>query len=201
MTLQLLSTPLSCLFLSASNQYTACQINVPDLTCSLAAIAVEGKYYSFFRLVQDSDCVLSMIIRLIDSGDRVAVTQKPNGYNIWVNEPEATPRSAKAIRVSDFSEGCANADGNNRVQCPAPSKILKSTDHCKQIQIQVPDLDQPVKAIAHKGKYYSFFRMEPDPERVITILTKTACRGDETIAIKTANGYAICVIEPDAAPL
>ncbi len=188
--MQQVHTPLPCLFLASSHQYGVCQIQVPDIERPLAAIAIGEQYYSFFRSVQDGHRALSMMTRLSYCGDRTALKKTPKGYGIWVEEPDASPRSAQASPL-----------GKGDVQIPAPAKMLISKNQYEELQIMAPDLDQPLEAIAHEQKYYSIFRVETDTERVITIITKTALRGDETVTFRTDTGYAICVIEPEATPL
>lgn len=183
-------SPVSCLFLASCQQYNTCQIFVPDIEKPLAAIAIGDQYYSFFRSVQDSHRALSMMTRLSYCGDRVAVKKNPKGYGIWVEELDAAPRSR-----------LRNTHHPSTPPIPAPSTMLISKSQYKELQILVPDLDQPLAAIAHNGRYFSLFRIETDTEKVITIITKTAMCGDETVVFRTADGYAICVIEPDAMPI
>ena len=188
--MQQVQTPVSCLFIASRDQYSACQIQVPDLERPIAAIAIGNRYYSFFRLVQESHRALSMMTRLSYCGDRVAIKKNPKGYGIWVEEPEASPRSTRSTSSNE----------DNVAPMPAQSKVLIPTNQCKELQVIVPDLDQPVEAIAYDGKYYSLFRTEPDADKVIDIIAKISLRGDETVTFKTVDGYAICIVEPDAVP-
>lgn len=189
--MQQVQTPVSCLFIASRHQYSACQIQVPDLDRPLAAIAISNRYYSFFRSAQESHRALSMLTRLSYCGDRVAIKKNPKGYGIWVEEPDASPRSTRSTSPT----------GDNTTQILAPSKVLISTSQYEELQIVVPDLDQPVEAIAYGGKYYSLFRTETDADKVIDLIAKIALRGDETVIVKTDHGHAVCIVEPDATPL
>jgi hypothetical protein len=190
-----LSLPAYCLFLESQQHYYTCQIKVPDIERPLAAIRVRDEYYSFFRLIKDSDEVLLIVNRLTHSGDRLAIVKKANGYSLWVLESDAIPKAALPSTRTTAQK--APPDFIQQATL-APSKLLTLSDPCYPAHIKVPDLDQPVKAIAHNNRYYSLFRMEHDTERVISILIKTARRGEETIVVETPDGYAVCVIEPVA---
>lgn len=189
--MQQVQTPVSCLFIASRHQYSACQIKVPDLDRPLAAIAIGNRYYSFFRVAQESPRALSMVTRLSYCGDRVAIKKNPKGYGIWVEEPDASPRSPRSTSPT----------GNKTTQILASSKVLVSASQYEELQVVVPDLDQPVEAIAYGGKYYSLFRTGTDTDKVIDLVAKIALRGDETVMFKTKKGYAVCIIEPDAVPL
>ncbi|MEL6222814.1 MAG: hypothetical protein AAFR31_09270 [Cyanobacteria bacterium J06627_8] len=192
------SSPAHCLFLDDQQLYKTCQITVPDIEQPLAAIVVNGECYSFFRLTRDSDYALSVAGKLTHSGDRIAILKKKNGYSLWAVEPLARPTTAARLNTSPSQ----SVDSTGRPHQPiGSSTILYSSDSCQPVHIRVPDLEQPVKAIAYGGQYYSLFRTEQNSEQVISIVGKTARRGDETIVVKTMETYAICVIEPVAVPL
>lgn len=80
----------------------------------------------------------------------------------------------------------------------APTKILESRIQYKSCRIRVPDLTQPVAAILVDREYYSFFKALKEPEKVLATVAKLGNRGDSTAITKTASGYAIWVIEPEA---
>ena len=71
------------------NQYRACHVRVPDLKKRIAAINVNGNYYSFFKVFPDPDKAKEVVVQLSERGDLLAITQTPKGYAIWVFEPEA----------------------------------------------------------------------------------------------------------------
>ncbi|HEY9805354.1 MAG TPA: hypothetical protein V6D04_02205, partial [Candidatus Obscuribacterales bacterium] len=64
-------------------------IRVPDLDHRLSAIAVEGQYYSFFRVVKDRSQALEVANRLARRGDQATITSTAKGEVVWVLEPEA----------------------------------------------------------------------------------------------------------------
>lgn len=70
--------------------YSYHQIQVPDLDEHLAAIAVNGVYYSFFRATGEIEELISITNKLAKRGDDVKITSESNRYTIWVFEPDAT---------------------------------------------------------------------------------------------------------------
>lgn len=76
--------------LESRSQYSPCHIRVPDLDHRLAAIAVEGQYYSFFKIVKDRSQALEVAARLARRGDQTTITSTTKGEVVWVLEPEAT---------------------------------------------------------------------------------------------------------------
>ena len=80
----------------------------------------------------------------------------------------------------------------------APTKILELRSQYESCRIRVPDLEQPVAAILVDREYYSFFKAVKEAEKVLAIVSKLGNRGDSTAITKTANGYAISVIEPES---
>nr|WP_290228232.1 hypothetical protein [Trichocoleus desertorum] len=75
--------------LESRSQYRPCHIRVPDLDHRLSAIAVEGQYYSFFKVVKDRAQALEVAARLARRGDQTAITSTVKGEVVWVLEPEA----------------------------------------------------------------------------------------------------------------
>ena len=75
--------------LESRSQYHPCHIRVPDLDHRLSAIAVEGQYYSFFRVVKDRSQALEVANRLARRGDQATITSTAKGEVVWVLEPEA----------------------------------------------------------------------------------------------------------------
>ncbi|WP_228056648.1 hypothetical protein [Microcoleus sp. LEGE 07076] len=60
-----------------------------DLEQSVAAILVDGDYYSFFKALQEPEKVLAIVAKLGNRNDQTAITKIAKGYAIWVKEPEA----------------------------------------------------------------------------------------------------------------
>ena len=75
--------------LESRSRYRPCHIRVPDLDHRLSAIAVEGQYYSFFKVVKDRVQALEVAARLARRGDQTAITSTVKGEVVWVLEPEA----------------------------------------------------------------------------------------------------------------
>ena len=83
----------------------------------------------------------------------------------------------------------------------APTKILEFRSQYQSCRIRVPDLELPVAAILVDREYYSFFKAVQEASKVLAIVAKLGNRGDSTAITKTASGYAIWVIEPEANPV
>lgn len=83
------STPSTYRILESDQSYQNCQIRVPDLDMSLAAIALEGKYYTLFKLVETRDKAIALAQKLLSNGDDIVITTVENRYGVWVMEPEA----------------------------------------------------------------------------------------------------------------
>lgn len=75
--------------LELRSQYKSCRIRVPDLEQPVAAILVDGEYYSFFKAVKEAEKVLTIVAKLGNRGDSTAITKTASGYAIWVIEPES----------------------------------------------------------------------------------------------------------------
>lgn len=86
----------------------------------------------------------------------------------------------------------------NSNRAVAPTKILEFRSQYQSCRIRVPDLEQSVAAILVDRQYYSFFKALKEAEKVLAIVAKLGNRGDSTAITKTASGYAIWVIEPEA---
>lgn len=70
------------------SQYRHCHITVPDLEHPVAALFVEGEFYSFFKAVKDTQKAIEIATKMHKSGDKTVITKTPKGYVIWVREPE-----------------------------------------------------------------------------------------------------------------
>ncbi|MBD2092797.1 hypothetical protein H6F67_23385 [Microcoleus sp. FACHB-1515] len=75
--------------LSDTAQYRLCQIRVPDLDQNLSAIEFENRYYSLFRLTENSEQALPIVDKLSDRGDQIIITETQAGYSLWILEAEA----------------------------------------------------------------------------------------------------------------
>lgn len=63
-------------------------------------------------------------------------------------------------------------------------------------QIQVPDLDQSLRALRMRGRYYSLFRTVGSASEAQDLLSRLQGRGDVAVATREEKGYGIWVLEP-----
>ncbi|MDX2214418.1 MAG: hypothetical protein SFY66_14095 [Oculatellaceae cyanobacterium bins.114] len=75
--------------LTSPNQYQPCHIRVPDLNKPIAAICLDGKYYSLFKITDNTQQAVQLIKRLSSRGEETIITKTVKGYGIWIFEPEA----------------------------------------------------------------------------------------------------------------
>jgi hypothetical protein len=77
--------------------YQTCHIQLPDDEGRLAAIAIQDKLFSLFKIVSDRNKALDILARLYDAGNNATITEIPKGFSIWIEEPAATriPSSRK----------------------------------------------------------------------------------------------------------
>jgi hypothetical protein len=69
--------------------YQTCHIQLPDAHERMAAIAVQGKLFSLFKIVTDREKALDILAKLYDAGDNATITEIPKGFSIWIEEPTA----------------------------------------------------------------------------------------------------------------
>lgn len=177
----------SCKLLTSRDQYQTCHIIVPDLEQPLAAIQLDDRYYGLFQTLTEGDRVLKMLIKLHQRGDEVIVTRAGKGYTLWVWEPEASVKSAMAAKPTRIP--------------PTSFKLLVTPEQFPVWSVQVPDLSQSLQTVEVGGQYYSLFRLETNVDRLFDIVAKITQQGDATIIFAASQGYAICVLEPDARPI
>ncbi|WP_448573364.1 hypothetical protein [Trichothermofontia sp.] len=177
----------SCKLLTSRDQYQTCHILVPELDQPLAAIQLDDRCYSLFQTLTESERVLKVLIKLHQRGDEVIVTKTNKGYTLWVWEPEARLKSVPAVKPKRLP--------------PAAFKLLVTPDQFPFWTVQVPDLSQSLQAVEVSGQYYSLFRLETNVDRLFDIVAKITDRGDVTIVFAASQGYAVCVLEPDAQPI
>lgn len=71
------------------DRYQTCRIQVPETDRRFFAILVNGDYYRLFRARKTKEKATQMADRLRQRGDRVMLTATPQGYALWIWEPEA----------------------------------------------------------------------------------------------------------------
>lgn len=83
-------------------------------------------------------------------------------------------------------------------QAPAACKLLMARRQYKTCHVRVPDLEQHLSAIQTGQDFYSFYRVFPDPQKLLAVVAKLGNRGDRMAITQTAKGYTLWVLEPDA---
>jgi hypothetical protein len=182
---QLVSHHPRCKILASRNQYSPCHIQVPDSQERLAAIAVDTRYYSFFKLVSDRAKTLQIAAKLVYRGDDVAITQTPKGDVIWIYEAEAQTGGSVAVKKQSDS---------------GLWRILDSEQEYQTCQIRVPDMAKPLAAICVDRQYYSFMRIVRNEAQAIDLVERLAKKGNAAMITVGGRSYAIWVLESDAIP-
>jgi hypothetical protein len=177
-----------CKFLLERSTYVACHIRVPDVPQRISAIALDGRFYSFFRAIPEAQKAIAIATRLGKRDDEIAMTLTRRGYGIWVNEPQAN----YAPPAKDLRHSLKPAFG------PSACLILGDASSYSRCSLKVPDLSQTVAGISYGGRYYSVFRQVKDAAEAIAIAAKLAQRGDETLMTLTPEGMALAVRELNA---
>jgi hypothetical protein len=77
--------------LESRDQYHPCHVRVPDLEQRLAAVLVDGSYYSLLKVAKDEAQAMELATRLVNRGNDTVVIKNFKGYTVWVVEPEAYP--------------------------------------------------------------------------------------------------------------
>ncbi|NJL21499.1 MAG: hypothetical protein HC895_12795 [Leptolyngbyaceae cyanobacterium SM1_3_5] len=75
--------------LTSADRYETCRIQVANIDRRFFAILVNGEYYRLFRARKSEDKAIEMADRLRERGDRVMITQTPQGHALWIWEPQA----------------------------------------------------------------------------------------------------------------
>jgi hypothetical protein len=179
-----------CKFLTSRQQYRACRVHVPDFERHIAAVSLDGQYYSFFKVVADAETVLKMVFKLGERGDHMVVIGAPKGHQIWIWEHEATPvRSPKPTQAAALK------------LVPA-CQMLSSPAQYQQTLVRVPDLDKPVPALQIGTRYFSIFRETDDPNEVLDLANKLSLQALDDFAIAYQDlFYRVCLLEPEARPI
>lgn len=178
-----------CKILESRKQYRACHIQVPDSKERLAAIVFNDHYYSFFKLVKESQKALQIAAKLVYRGDEVAMTRTVKGDVIWIYEPEAQEtKAAKPISTPP------------RIPTPQSGlwKVLDSEHGYRPCQIRVPDVTKPMAAIYNDRHYYSHFRTVP-AEQAIELAERLSSKGHAVRITKHELAWAVWILESEAA--
>lgn len=180
--------PVAVKILNSRQQYRSCHVHTPDDRQPLAAIEVGGQYYSFFRAESSEDRAVEVAIKLQYRGDVTVITRIPKGFSIWVLEPEAQPLHPLRSPKNPL----------DKEDLPHPTQILVSRSQYQLCHICVPDMEQRLAAIFYYGKYYSLFKTVDDVQQALRLQEKLDQRGDAVMITKTAKGFGLWILEPDA---
>lgn len=176
-----------CKVLSERKTYVSCHIRVPDMDHRLPAIAVDGKFYSFLKLVKTAEKALTAVSRLGKGEDEIAITLSKRGYALWVPEPQGSFSPPKRQPMLSLKPAFG----------PFPCLFLSDASTLEPCQIQVADLSKSVAGVRVNSDFYSVFRVEPDAQTSIQIVGKLSGRGDATLLGRARDGqYLIGVLEP-----
>lgn len=175
-----------CRLLLGREQYSPCHIVVADVEKRLAAIALDGKFYSFFKSVPEGSKALKIAAILSGRGEEVVITQTPKGYAAWLQEPGAQLAPAKQMRPISPVFG------------PSPCTVLRDRALFQPCRLSVSDLAAPLVGIQFQDSLYSLYRKEKNADEAIKIAAKLSQHSDEVVVICAKENYVICVLEPTA---
>lgn len=176
--------------LTQRESFTTCRINVLGDTERLPAIAMSGKFYSFFRSVSDPNKTLGLMLKLVLRGNEVAMTLTSKGYAIWVHEPDgslvtAPPEKTPRLLPPTFG--------------PADCWIISDRQPGYRVcSLKVPDLPDKIPGLASSQKFYSLYRREKNAANTLKTSARLCQRGDEAVIVVSKTGYVICIYEPGA---
>jgi len=90
--------------LESRDQYRSCHICLPEEEYRVAAVIVDGRYYSLAKVVQDRLRSLEIAKRLLAAGTEAVITKLAKGYAIWRLEPDA------------YTESCSRSTRSHRTR-------------------------------------------------------------------------------------
>jgi hypothetical protein len=192
--------PARCKILDSRSQYRSCHIRVPDSDERLAAIALADRYYSFFRLVPDSQKALKIAAKLVYRGDEVAITRTVKGDVLWIYEAETQEEKAQSEKPK--SEKPKPVELSSPYRIPRSDsglwKILTSERDYQVCQIRVPDVAKPMPAIYSDRQYYSYLRTVREQNQAIAHAERLSGKGHAARITQTSKGWTIWVLEAEA---
>lgn len=173
-------------FLTSRQQYRSCRVHVPDIDNHIAAVSLDGQYYSFFKIVTDADALMKLLFRLSEQGDYAVVIPSSKGYQVWIWEHEAT-----LVRSP-------NAKPPSPLTLVPSCQILSSPGLYQRVMIRVPDLDAPVPAIHLGDRYFSIFRECDNAEELVELACKVSGQAlDDFAILQVETTYCLCLLEPE----
>jgi hypothetical protein len=174
--------------LESRREYRSCHIRLPGEEQRISAIAVNGRYYSLFRVVGERKQAIDNCVRLATRGDMTVITKTAKGCAIWVLEADAEPAPPHQSTMNSTSQSLPLAN----------CRILESRKEYQPCHIRVPDLDKRLAAVKVDGKYYGLLKVVDTREKALELTARLQRRGDEAIITKLTQGDAIWVLESEA---
>ncbi|MEM8806360.1 MAG: hypothetical protein AAGF01_10080 [Cyanobacteria bacterium P01_G01_bin.38] len=184
----------TCKLLAYKGQYKTCHIGIPQAEGKRIAVAVDGRYFRFFRRFDTAQQVMAVAERLAQRGSDFALTEsfKDNkkGYRVWLYTPNVENVTTEAL------------DGPLRlpVYGPSPCFMIFDQAHYRPCYIKVPDLPQPRVAIYYDKRFYSVCGKGLSAVSALELGQKLVGRGDEVAIASTDQTYVVCLWEPEAIP-
>ena len=129
-----------CLLLASKEQYVSCHLQVSDSPERLSAILHGDQYYSLFRSIPEADKALEMVVKLGRSSHQTVITRSPQGYLIWVHEPDAVlaVQSGRPSKVmSTFSAAHCLVLTRSTGQKPCYLKVPDSAERLLGIRVSI----------------------------------------------------------------
>lgn len=175
--------------ISQRETYVTCHVRIPGDAQRLPAIAMDGKFYSFFRSLKDPQKTLGLLLKLSSRNNQVAMTPTGKGYALWVYEPDAALVSTNKVGPRTLPPTFG----------PASCWIISDRQSGYRIcSLKVPDLSDTVQGLTNGQKLYSLYRREQSAESTIKLAARLSQRGDEVVVVVSTSGYVICIYEPAA---
>lgn len=75
--------------LTSQSQYSKHYVRLPGLDRAVLAVLFEGCFYSLFKTSQDIKQLAQIVKKISQRGDKTVVTRMPQGYGVWILEPDA----------------------------------------------------------------------------------------------------------------
>jgi hypothetical protein len=175
--------------LESRHQYRSCHIRLPDDDQRVAAILVNGKFYSLLKIVRDRQKALKICDLLTAKGGEVVITRTARGDAIWLWEADAIVEPSTQVRLQAAPQV---------ETLPFPCRVLNAPEQYQMCHIRVPEVPERLEAIYVGGKYYSLFKADQSAQQSIDLVRKLQQRGDEPIVTRSTQIDTIWVLEPDA---
>ena len=185
--------PIPCLLLASKEQYVPCHLRVSDSPERLSAILHGDQYYSLFRSIPEADKALEMVVKLGRSSHQTVITRSPQGYLIWVHEPDAVlaVQSGRPSKVmSTFSAAHCLVLTRSTGQKPCYLKVPDSAERLLGIRV----------SIQQQQRFNSLLRQDANLANLLERVAELTRWGEEIAIVPTRTGHAICVLEPAVVP-